>query len=228
MPTNTFSRNTKIVNFTSNTIQTNSKLTKDNKKEKYSLRQLSGAKNGEFGFLRVGIGDTIALKKLLEQLLGVLRISALTLNLIQSPKPKISLVHLQFQPLPLVHSPHIPKPSQPHKPQRTKLLPRPPQNPRLHVAQLPRLRRAIAPDRRLQFLLVLLHAAHAVNENGLGLESHDAARMVVGESEAEGGSARRELSGRAVEEAILLAVGADVEWGQNIGDATVGHRVWKP
>jgi hypothetical protein len=36
MPTNTFSRNTNIVNctinFTSNTIQTDSKLTKDNKK----------------------------------------------------------------------------------------------------------------------------------------------------------------------------------------------------
>jgi hypothetical protein len=56
-----------------------------------------------------------------------------------------------------------------------------------------RLGQALSADRRVQHFLILLYAAYAVDDDGFGLESDDAARIGVGESETKDGLARRGL-----------------------------------
>ena len=72
-----------------------------------------------------------------------------------------------------------------------KLLKASTQNPRLSNARknLLQLGHIISSDRRVQRFLVLLDATDVDNDDGFDLESDDAERVSVGESETEGGSA---------------------------------------
>ncbi|KAK3020497.1 hypothetical protein RJ639_045747 [Escallonia herrerae] len=91
--------------------------------------------------------------------------------------------------------------------------------------EAPRLGHAGAGHGRLDGLLVLLDAAHAVANDGLGLEGEDGVGVEVVEAEAEGGAAGGELGGGAVEEHVLLDVGFDVVGEEQVGDFPVGGGV---
>ncbi|KAK3011473.1 hypothetical protein RJ639_012771 [Escallonia herrerae] len=156
----------------------------------------------------------VKMKQTLKQPFSPIRIRTLALNLVTGPEIKPALVQLQLQPIPLEHRPHIPEPAQAHQPTLSK--------PKLEA---PRLGHAGPGHRRLDGLLVLLDAAHAVSNDGLGLEGEDGAGVEVVEAKAEGGAAGGELGGGAVEEDVLLDVGSDVVGGEQVGDFLVGGGV---
>lgn len=80
----------------------------------------------------------------------------------------------------------------------------------------------MAAEGGVEGLLLLLDAADAAGDLGLRFEREDAAGVEVVEADAEGGQVGGELGVGAVEEEVLLEVGAAVVGRKDGGEARVG------
>lgn len=80
----------------------------------------------------------------------------------------------------------------------------------------------MAADGGVEGLLLLLDAADSAGDVRLRLERENAAGVEVVEADAEGGEVGRELGVVAIEEEVLLEVGAAVVGGEDGGEPLVG------
>ncbi|CAL9105218.1 unnamed protein product [Musa acuminata var. zebrina] len=198
----------------------------------HSRQKLSCTENCELGCLRVRVGYSILLQEPLQQLLGSLRVGRLAFQLETSSEIVLCLIELERQSLvPHIDCPNVPEATQAHErcdlSVQPELLEHPFHDPRGpgRVGYPPRLGGAGTAEGRVDVLLVLLDAADAADQAGLGLEGDDAAGVGVVEADAEDGEAGGELPGGAVEEEVLLEVGAEVVGGEGVREATVGGGV---
>ncbi|GAB2215729.1 hypothetical protein Droror1_Dr00020125 [Drosera rotundifolia] len=86
--------------------------------------------------------------------------------------------------------------------------PHPLQNPILNPPNLIRVMDYLSSNIQSYLLLVLVHPADSVFDNGFSLEGDDAA-VGVAEAEAEDGTAGEEVRGDRVEEEVVLVMGGE-------------------
>lgn len=172
-----------------------------------------------------------------EQLLDPLWLGAppFHLHLIGSAEVILRLVQLKREPLPILHGPDVPKPTQADEVEvaavgARELAPDPVEDEGAGEGdEAPWLGNAGAGEGRVEGLLVLLESADAVDDGGAGLEGDDAGGGGVGavESEAEDGEAGGEVGAVTVEEDVLLEEGAAVEGDEEVGEGLMGGGVGK-